>query len=350
MDEFEDNYAVPCFEYMPNIPVMIAKVVQEYIRTTPVADGPGCSTKFPLCRTLLYNSNLCEIIAPDIPSWYLDMHDVAEINENRMLEMQKLAWRNCHAEKHGYVWVPLHKFRELLFPRDFSPPGNLYPPEYYDADTVEAEVATRVVVCNGAILGGGRESVVAIDIQTVRIPHGYSLNEFIKAVEVVNSLTPETRQPEIGTRQWSAASQASFAEQVFNKTQMDNRKKDIHPSGLEVPPLEESLCHSDGEMCLNLDAYMSNCVISYDELEFWLQDVSWDVPNNEYICLIQLHSLGGSSVLLRVNHLEKLPPYLENLIMNYKIKKLAVDTPRVRLAMYVSYQLPWDFQHGVYDL
>ncbi len=49
LEEVEENYAVPCFEYMPNTPVMLAKAVHEYIRTNPVSDGPGCSTKFPLC-------------------------------------------------------------------------------------------------------------------------------------------------------------------------------------------------------------------------------------------------------------------------------------------------------------
>ncbi len=109
---------------------------------------------------------------------------------------------------------------------------------------------------------------------------------------------------------------------------------------IEVGPLEESMRHSDGVMRLNLDIFMGNCLVSYDELEHLSQDISEDAPNNDYICLIQIHSLGGPSVALRVNHLSKLPPYLENFILNHKIKKLAVDVGRICRAMYVSYKLP----------
>ncbi len=347
---------VPTFEYMPNIPVMLAKSVQECIRTTPVADGPGQSIKSPICRTLVYSSNpgyLSETIAPPIPREYLaELSDrqLTTVNENRMMEMQKLAWRNRHAEKHKYVFVPLPKFREMTFPRDFGPPGNLYPPEYYDALNPAAELATRAVVKNGAILGGGRESVIAVDIQTLKIPHNHSIHHTLRVAEIIRQLAPVSQPPETLAFNWSKETQARFAELAFSQEEIEHWNMGLHPDGLPIWPEEPALRYDSGLSRLDLNSYMSNILTAYEQLAWLRQDVSQDVAGNEYVCLIQLYSPGGPAVSIRVNYGTVLPPFLESLILNRRIKKLAVNTAQIRLAMYVSFKLPWDSEHGVYDL
>ena len=59
---------------------------------------------------------------------------------------------------------------------------------------------------------------------------------------------------------------------------------------------------------------MNNILVAARQIESCGQEMSSEEYNR--VCVIQLCAFGGPTIVLHVNHLCKLPPYLENLLHN----------------------------------
>ena len=346
--------AVPYLESMPNVSTSSMVAVQNYYKERPRASCPGDQLQSPLARSVLISSNakfVEQTVLPPVPAAWQRDHaaEMAQVQEVRYSEAQKLTWRNCHAEANKYRVVTLPTFRTMMFHRDFNPPGNMYVGEYYNAESAHAELAVRSAVKCGTLLGGGEFSVVAVDFECVQMPHSRTFAQIEEMIATVAGFDSDIRPKHGEIQIWGAEAQMKIAKIVFSDAEMRNWNRGKHPNGSKAILPTNSIEHPDKVRRHNLGPYINNILVGYHQMQNLKQD--YDLQSaGVYVCLIQIHAIGGPVLSLQVNHLRTLPPYLANFLGNPNIKKMVIDTKTDGDALYNSYGLPWNHDNGVIDV
>ncbi len=331
----QGNHPDPILESMTNVTTATAASIQTNYGTRdrahrPTQDLPGC-----IGRTLLLNSNPRFIVEECFPA----NPNITEMDKRlQQVVAQKMAYRNIVAERGGYKTMKLADFRFMKVYREFGPPGNLYTDECYRADSMEAELVVRDLIRIGCIIGGGEMCIIGLDSEHAQPILGESPERIYQMAGEIDKLN----RLKADRPKWSVADQDRWAHNCLSAGHLANYKK-----GKLLGGGNPSHTRRDGK--IYLDTMMRNVLASRDQLKRCNLPLDTKVSQN-FVCLIQMFVPGAAAVCLQVNHLEKLPPYLLNVLTNPLIKKLTIDRGSDSKAMAHSFNIPWNHLNGVIDV
>ena len=91
-----------------------------------------------------------------------------------------------------------------------------------------------------------------------------------------------------------------IAQVALRPAEMRNWNSGKQPNGKKMST--DTLPHSDGKPRLNLNSFIGNLIGAHRQIQNLKQDIDRN-STGMYICMIQIHAIGGPVLILQVNHL-----------------------------------------------